>query len=96
MCRFLDAELPIIDDDDIQESLVNLSKSVQAELWIGISLYRGVKYFLREFYNASNVSLGRLRIFFGHRTVFGFLSNLYHIADLNTVEIHLLLPFKKK
>ncbi|XP_052701321.1 macrophage mannose receptor 1-like [Crassostrea angulata] len=41
VCRFLDAELPIIDDDDIQESLVNLSKSVQAELWIGISLYRG-------------------------------------------------------
>lgn len=41
VCRFLDAELPIIDDDDIQESLMNLSKSVQAELWTGISLYQG-------------------------------------------------------
>lgn len=40
VCRFLDAELPI-DDDDIQESLMNLSKSVQAELWTGISLYQG-------------------------------------------------------
>ncbi|XP_048736074.2 macrophage mannose receptor 1-like isoform X1 [Ostrea edulis] len=42
MCRFMDAELPVVMKANIQQALTNISSIVQADLWTGITSHQGV------------------------------------------------------
>lgn len=43
MCRFMDAELPVVMKANIQQALTNISSIVQADLWTGITSHQGVR-----------------------------------------------------
>jgi hypothetical protein len=43
MCSFLDAELPVVMETSIQQALTNITSTVQADLWTGITSYKGVR-----------------------------------------------------
>ncbi|XP_061172826.1 macrophage mannose receptor 1-like isoform X2 [Saccostrea echinata] len=54
ICRFMDAELPVVTEENIQQALTNISSAVEADLWTGISSYEGVWF--DQLYNKVNLT----------------------------------------